>query len=103
MNTIPGCQNPGFRLPIPSLLSISVGIEPLAKDFLMNLTINGTTSEIPDGLTVAGLLEYQKVKMPDMVSVERNGEILPRQEFPSTRLAEGDQIEFLYFMGGGSR
>ncbi|MDX9978765.1 MAG: sulfur carrier protein ThiS [Lentisphaeria bacterium] len=69
----------------------------------MNLTINGTTSEIPDALTVAGLLEYQKVKMPDMVSVERNGEILPRQEFAATRIEEGDQIEFLYFMGGGAR
>lgn len=69
----------------------------------MNLIINGTDTNIPDGLTVAALLEHQKVKMPDMVSVERNGEILPRQEFATTRLEEGDQIEFLYFMGGGSR
>jgi sulfur carrier protein len=40
--------------------------------------------------------------MPDMVSVELNGEILERSLFESTLLKEGDRVEFLYFMGGGS-
>ena len=41
------------------------------------------------------------VKMPDMVSVELNGDILDRENFDSTNLSENDEIEFLYFMGGG--
>ena len=39
--------------------------------------------------------------MPEMVSVELNGEFLRREVFESTTLKEGDKVEFLYFMGGG--
>ncbi len=67
----------------------------------MNLTVNGVETAIPDGITVTDLLRDQKVKMPDMVSVELNGEILERQSFASTLLKAGDAVEFLYFMGGG--
>ncbi len=67
----------------------------------MNLTVNGVETATPDGITVTDLLREQKVKMPDMVSVELNGEILERQSFPTTTLKAGDEVEFLYFMGGG--
>jgi sulfur carrier protein len=30
-----------------------------------------------------------------------NGEILRRSEFDNTSVADGDVVEFLYFMGGG--
>ena len=40
--------------------------------------------------------------MPEMVSVEINGEILKRTEFETKALEDGDKVEFLYFMGGGS-
>ena len=39
--------------------------------------------------------------MPEMVSVEYNGDILDRDKFEKTQIKEGDEIEFLYFMGGG--
>ena len=55
-----------------------------------------------DGLNVSELLVEQEVKMPEMVSVEINGQILRRPEFDTTVLNEGDKVEFLYFMGGGS-
>ena len=48
------------------------------------------------------LLTEQKVKMPDMVSVELNNEILRRDTFDKTILKQGDKVEFLYFMGGGN-
>lgn len=67
----------------------------------MKLTINGTATETREGLTVQQLLVEQKVKMPDMVSVELNETILKRSEFDTTVLKEGDRLEFLYFMGGG--
>lgn len=69
----------------------------------MNIQINGEQVEIDAQLTVTQLLADRKVKMPDMVSVELNGEILSRDTFDATAIQEGDQIEFLYFMGGGSR
>ena len=67
----------------------------------MKLVINGKDVQMPEGLTVTELLRDQKVKWPDMVSVELNGEILKRETFALTGLSEGDHLEFLYFMGGG--
>ena len=67
----------------------------------MQLTVNGKAIQFGDDLTVSGLLVEQKVKMPDMVSVELNSEILRRDMFGQIKLMEGDKVEFLYFMGGG--
>jgi len=68
----------------------------------MKIIINGKETGLDEGLTVNGLLVEQKVKMPDMVSVELNGQILRRTEFENTILKDGDKVEFLYFMGGGN-
>ena len=67
----------------------------------MNIQINGEQTMIDRELTVAELLTEQKVKMPDMVSVELNGAILNRAAFDTTTVTDGDAVEFLYFMGGG--
>jgi sulfur carrier protein len=68
----------------------------------MNLVINGKKIDTADGLTVSALLVEEDVKMPEMVSVELNGRILKRSEFKTTTLSNNDQVEFLYYMGGGS-
>ena len=67
----------------------------------MNLVVNGKKTNITDGLTVSQLLVRENVKMPNMVSVEINGQILKRTEFEETILKDNDKVEFLYFMGGG--
>ncbi len=69
----------------------------------MKATINDEVKEIPEGLTISELLAHQKVKMPDMVSVQVNGKIVERNAFPTTQVGEKDVIDFLYFMGGGAR
>ncbi|OIP47544.1 MAG: thiamine biosynthesis protein ThiS [Deltaproteobacteria bacterium CG_4_10_14_3_um_filter_60_8] len=69
----------------------------------MNIRVNGETQVLEEGaVTVARLLDIQKVESPDMVSVQRNGDFVERANFGSTLLAENDEIEFLYFMGGGA-
>ena len=69
----------------------------------MKIKINGEDVEIgADSITVTELLVDQSVKMPDMVTVEYNGDIIDRDVFETTTISEGDVIEFLYFMGGGS-
>jgi len=68
----------------------------------MNIVINGEQIDCGDSLIVSELLVEQKVKMPDMVSVELNGQILRRAEFEQTALKNDDKVEFLYFVGGGS-
>lgn len=69
----------------------------------MKLTINGRTDTIEkERLSVIELLQMKDVEMPEMVSVQLNGDILERSDFDSTFVAEGDEVEFLYFMGGGA-
>lgn len=68
----------------------------------MKLVLNGKNENTAEGATVSQLLVERKVAQPDMVSVEVNGEMLSRDEFDNTVLKENDQVEFLFFMGGGS-
>lgn len=69
----------------------------------MNLTVNGKTASIADknALNVTELLVALDVEQPDYVTVELNGDILEREQFPTTTVRDGDKVEFLYFMGGG--
>ena len=68
----------------------------------MNLQINGEKETLDnDAVTVTDLLSIKDVKMPEMVSVELNGDILDRDHFDTTLVKENDEVEFLYFMGGG--
>lgn len=68
----------------------------------MNIKINGEKEELThESVSITELLTLKKVDMPEMVSVEYNGEILDRENFDSTAVKDGDEIEFLYFMGGG--
>lgn len=68
----------------------------------MKLTINGEKKEVaPESMTVTELLIHQGVEMPDMVSVQVNGKFVERDTFDSSVVKEGDEVDFLYFMGGG--
>ncbi|HSC40755.1 MAG TPA: sulfur carrier protein ThiS [Candidatus Binatia bacterium] len=66
----------------------------------MKLKINGEEREIVDGLTVTALLEELKIR-PARVVVERNREIVAREVYGITRLADGDTLEIVHFVGGG--
>ncbi len=68
----------------------------------MVITINGEKQTIEaDHVTVQRLLEIKNVKDPDMVSVQLNGSFVKREVFAETPVQENDEIDFLYFMGGG--
>lgn len=67
----------------------------------MFLTIAGDRKEVADGLTVAALIEQEKVETPEYVTVSVNEEFIDRDTFETYKLKDGDEVEFLYFMGGG--
>jgi thiamine biosynthesis protein ThiS len=67
----------------------------------MKVTLNGKAEQLQDKINVADLLVSRKIR-PEMVSVELNGAIVHRGKFATTELSEGDKVEFLYYMGGGS-
>ena len=69
----------------------------------MKITVAGEKKEVADGITVAALIEQENVETPQYVTVSVNEEFLESGTFESTVLKEGDEVEFLYFMGGGAK
>jgi thiamine biosynthesis protein ThiS len=67
----------------------------------MTLTINGESRDFPDGLNLAALISQLGTK-PDRVAVELNLEIVPRDKWEVTALNNGDRLEIVHFVGGGS-
>lgn len=67
----------------------------------MKITVAGNIREYGDGLDVARLIELENVEMPDYVTVTVNDEFVDNSQRAETILRDGDQVEFLYFMGGG--
>jgi len=68
---------------------------------MAQLMVNGVRQTVTDGTTVTQLLDILKI-LPERVVVEVNLTILKRAEHASTTLKEGDQVEIVHFVGGGS-
>ena len=68
---------------------------------MMRVTVNGEPREMSDGTTVSRLLETLTVH-PERVVVELNLTILKRAQLAGAVLREGDQVEIVHFVGGGS-
>ncbi len=68
----------------------------------MTITVNGKSLELEKPINLNELLVVAKADQPEYVTVERNGEFVDHKGFVSTFVADGDTIEFLYFMGGGA-
>lgn len=71
--------------------------------FIMKLTVNGEALEIEKSINLKELLVVAKADQPEYVTVQLNGEFVDHSGFETTFVKDGDQIEFLYFMGGGAR
>jgi thiazole synthase len=67
----------------------------------MRLTINGEAREFPAPLNVDALLTRLGFDAR-RVAFERNLEIVPRSAYAATELAEGDKLEIVHFIGGGT-
>lgn len=68
----------------------------------MTITIAGEKKEYAEGTTIAQIIEAKKVENPLYVTVSLNDDFVDKDTFDTTTVKEGDSIEFLYFMGGGS-
>ncbi|MBP5336756.1 MAG: sulfur carrier protein ThiS [Bacteroidales bacterium] len=68
---------------------------------MARITVNGETQEVQIPLTLSELIALNDVQQPDMVSVQVNEEFADRTEWDQIKIAEGDSVDFLYFMGGG--
>jgi sulfur carrier protein len=66
----------------------------------MEVVVNGERREIPEGLSVAALIEHLGMPL-DRVALERNRDILPRTHWKSTLVQPNDVFEIVHFVGGG--
>ena len=66
----------------------------------MNVLINGTPRNLPEAVTVAGLLRTLELGAA-RVAVEINGAVVPRRDHDRTVLRDGDWVEVVQFVGGG--
>lgn len=70
----------------------------------MKIIINGKEELVEnDSLNLAELLKIKKVEMPEMVSVQLNGVFIKKENYQNTEVQEKDEVNFLYFMGGGAK
>ncbi len=67
----------------------------------MKLVLNGESQTFETPLTLAARVEKLGMKS-DRVAIELNRNIVPREQWPQTQLSEGDRLEIVHFVGGGS-
>ena len=67
---------------------------------MMQLIVNGEVREVETTPTLGGFLASRDLSAK-MVVVERNGEIVPRENYDKTPLANGDVLEIVQMMAGG--
>lgn len=68
----------------------------------MKVTIAGNVKDIAEGTTLAQLVIDEKVENPEYVTVTVNDEFVENHDLEHVVVKANDNIEFLYFMGGGS-
>ncbi len=66
----------------------------------MKILVNGNQHEVPEGTTVAALLEQLEMAARH-VAVEVNLQLVPRGRHGEHALAEDDQLEIVSLVGGG--
>ncbi|HEY1836816.1 MAG TPA: sulfur carrier protein ThiS [Rhizomicrobium sp.] len=67
----------------------------------LNILVNGEVHRIAAGLNVRELLASIG-QDPAKVAVERNLEIVPRSQYATVMVGDGDKFEIVHFIGGGN-
>jgi len=62
--------------------------------------VNGESKQLPPGTSVRGVLDHLGLN-PGRVAIEYNLAILPKTKWDDTRVASGDRLEIVQFVGGG--
>ena len=66
----------------------------------MKIIVNGQPKDLPGRASLRDLV-YQSNWTPELVIAELNGKIVDRSKWAETRLASGDRVELVSFVGGG--
>lgn len=67
----------------------------------MNVTVNGDTHILGDGLSIGQLLDQLGIDQRKGMAVARNGKVIPKSEWDGEELEDGDTIEVVRATQGG--
>ena len=67
---------------------------------MISIHVNGEVLDVPEGLTIGALLDWLKLPS-DRVAVERNLEIVHRDQWSEVTVSPDDRFEVVHFVGGG--
>ena len=67
----------------------------------MIVVVNGEDTELADGVVIKDLVEHLGLE-PARLAVEVNRKLIRKAEWGSTSLSDGDKVEIVHFVGGGS-
>ncbi len=78
------------------------GVNVTLETKTIGIVLNGEPRRVPEGLRVSGLLKHLEID-GGRVAVELNREIVRQPEWDLAEVAEGAQVEVVWFVGGGSK
>jgi thiamine biosynthesis protein ThiS len=67
----------------------------------LRVQVNGEIRELPEDATLDALVR-QLALAPERLAVELNREVVRRARWAETVMRDGDQVEIVHFVGGGS-
>ena len=67
----------------------------------IQIVVNGKPRTVPQGFNLEQLLTFLEVN-PSRVAVERNRAIVRKTEWAQTAVNADDQLEIVWFVGGGA-
>ena len=80
---------------------VSNGRMEVAETKTIGVVLNGEPRRIPEGLDVVRLLDFLAIDA-SRVAVELNRAIVRKQDWSATTVAEGAELEVVWFVGGGA-
>lgn len=66
----------------------------------MNITINEVKTEVGDGLNLTEVLKLKNIS-PAGIALALNGSVIPRGQYDSTQLKDGDALLIIKAFYGG--
>ena len=67
---------------------------------MIRITVNGRSVELNESMTIEHMLDSVDVP-PNYLAVEVNAEVVPREEYTTHAIQDGDQVELVTLVGGG--
>ena len=66
----------------------------------MKIIVNGEEKEFDRELTITELVKELGIKVPNF-AVAVGMDVIPKSEYDTYKLKEGDRVEIVHFVGGG--